>query len=63
MELKFSKEKTLESKKEMNYYGSLCTEMYEILHATPPQDELDFYLSFAKKEMAILNHFVVMGDL
>ena len=37
----------------MNYYGSLCTEMYEILHATPPQDELDFYLSFAKKGMAI----------
>lgn len=31
-----------------NYYGSLCTEMYEILHAQPPQDELEFYLSYAK---------------
>lgn len=33
-----------------NYYGSLCTEMYEILHAEAPQDELDFYLSYAKKK-------------
>ena len=32
-----------------NYYGSLCTEMYEILHETAPQDELDFYLSYAKE--------------
>lgn len=28
-----------------NYYGSLCTEMYEILHKQAPRDELDFYLS------------------
>ena len=32
-----------------NYYGSLCTEMYEILHKKAPQDELDFYLSYAEK--------------
>ena len=30
---------------EKNYYGNLCTEMYEILHAEAPQDELNF-LSF-----------------
>lgn len=37
-----------------NYYGSLCTEMYELLHETAPQDELDFYLSYAKKGKRIL---------
>ena len=37
-----------------NYYGSLCTEMYEILHREAPQDELAFYLSYAKKGMKIL---------
>ena len=37
-----------------NYYGSLCTEMYELLHPEAPQDELHFYLSYAKKEMSIL---------
>lgn len=37
-----------------NYYGNLCTEMYEILHKEPPQDELNFYMSYAKKGMAIL---------
>lgn len=37
-----------------NYYGSLCTEMYEILHPTAPKDELDFYLSYAEKGKAIL---------
>ena len=37
-----------------NYYGRLCTEMYEILHKTPPEDELQFYLSYAKKHMKIL---------
>lgn len=37
-----------------NYYGSLCTEMYEILHQNAPQDELDFYLSYAEKGMSIL---------
>ena len=37
-----------------NYYGSLCTEMYEILHEKAPQDELEFYLSYAEKEMSIL---------
>ena len=29
-----------------NYYGRLCTKMYEILHRTAPQDELAFYLSY-----------------
>lgn len=37
-----------------NYYGSLCTEMYEILHKKAPNDELEFYLSYAKKEEKIL---------
>lgn len=37
-----------------NYYGSLCTEMYEILHESAPADELQFYLSYAKKGMKIL---------
>ena len=37
-----------------NYYGSLCTRMYEILHEKAPQDELDFYLSYAKKGERIL---------
>ena len=32
-----------------NYYGNLCTEMYEILHSEAPSDELDFYLSYAEK--------------
>lgn len=42
------------SHSEQNYYGSLCTEMYEILHGKAPQDELDFYLSYAKKGEKIL---------
>lgn len=37
-----------------NYYGSLCTKMYEILHPSAPQDELDFYISFANKSDLIL---------
>lgn len=37
-----------------NYYGSLCTKMYEILHETAPADELAFYLSYAKKGDRIL---------
>lgn len=37
-----------------NYYGNLCTEMYEILHSEAPQDELDFYLSYAQKGLSIL---------
>lgn len=40
--------------KKQNYYGSLCTEMYEILHEQAPQDELDFYLSYAEKGEKIL---------
>lgn len=37
-----------------NYYDNLCTEMYEILHDKAPQDELDFYLSYAEKNKKIL---------
>lgn len=37
-----------------NYYGSLCTEMYEILHPNAPEDELAFYLSYAEKGKKIL---------
>lgn len=37
-----------------NYYGSLCTEMYEILHEKAPWDELGFYLSYAEKGKKIL---------
>ena len=44
-----------------NYYGSLCTEMYEILHREAPQDELAFYLSYAKKGMKILEPFCGSG--
>lgn len=37
-----------------NYYGRLCTEMYEILHEKAPQDELNFYMSYARKGQHIL---------
>lgn len=40
-----------------NYYGSLCTEMYEILHKKAPQDELEFYLSYAEKGMSFSSHY------
>ena len=42
------------SELKQNYYGSLCTEMYEILHEQVPKDELNFYLSYAEKGMKIL---------
>lgn len=42
------------SELKQNYYGSLCTEMYEILHVEAPQDELFFYLSYAKNKERIL---------
>lgn len=38
----------------VNYYGSLCTEMYERLHPQAPKDELEFYLSYAKPGQQIL---------
>lgn len=44
-----------------NYYGSLCTEMYEILHREAPQDELQFYLSYAEKGMSILEPLCSSG--
>lgn len=37
-----------------NYYGDLCTEMYEILHEKAPEDELNFYLSYAEPGMKML---------
>lgn len=37
-----------------NYYGSLCTELYEILHEKAPEDELDFYVSYAENGKKIL---------
>ncbi|CAM2949470.1 class I SAM-dependent methyltransferase [Helicobacter burdigaliensis] len=37
-----------------NYYASLCTRMYEILHKEAPKDELEFYLAYAKKGERIL---------
>ena len=37
-----------------NYYGSLSTEMYEILHREAPKDELEFYLSYAREGMSVL---------
>ena len=41
-------------KMKQNYYGSLCTELYELLHKEAPMDELDFYLSYAEKDKKIL---------
>ncbi|MGO5092759.1 class I SAM-dependent methyltransferase [Clostridium sp. LCP25S3_F10] len=38
----------------INYYGSLCTTMYELLHPVAPEDELKFYLQYAKDGMKIL---------
>ena len=37
-----------------NDYGSLCTEMYELLHKEAPEDELAIYLSYARPGMSIL---------
>lgn len=45
-----------------NYYGSLCTEMYEILHKEAPQEELEFYLSYAEKEMSILERLYAEAE-
>lgn len=38
----------------INYYGSLCTVMYELLHPIAPEDELQFYLQYANEKMNIL---------
>lgn len=40
--------------KETNYYGNLCTQMYELLHPIADEDELNFYLSYAQENMKIL---------
>lgn len=39
---------------QQNYYGSLCTELYELLHPEAPREELDFYLSYAAPGQRIL---------
>ena len=46
----------------INYYGALCTMMYEELYRDTPQDELEFYLSYAKKEANILEALVGVED-
>ena len=46
-----------------NYYGSLCTEMYEILHKDAPQDELLFYLSYAEKEFELNTESFMSGRM
>ncbi|WP_305082167.1 class I SAM-dependent methyltransferase [Oceanotoga teriensis] len=38
----------------INYYGNLCTKMYEILHPYVEEEELQFYLSYAKQNKKIL---------
>ena len=38
-----------------NYYGNLCTKMYEILHKEAPADELDFIFLMQKKEKRFWN--------
>ncbi|MFR5863906.1 MAG: class I SAM-dependent methyltransferase [Acutalibacteraceae bacterium] len=42
------------AKMKKNDYGRLCTEMYELLHKEAPEDELAFYLSYARPGMSIL---------
>ncbi len=53
-EIKHNLEELRVNKLKQNYYGSLCTEMYEILHETASANELQFYLSYAEKGMKIL---------
>lgn len=39
----------------MSYYGSLCTQMYELDKPNAPEEELKFYMNYAKsKNMKIL---------
>lgn len=39
----------------MSYYGKLCTQLYELDKPTAPEEELDFYMSYAQdKELKIL---------
>ena len=45
-----------------NYYGSLCSDMYEILHKQAPQDELNFYLSYAEKGKKFQNLYAAVED-
>lgn len=40
--------------KDINYYDTLCSQMYNILHNEAPEDELNFYLSYAQKKQNIL---------
>lgn len=36
------------------YYGSLCSRFYDIDKPTAPKEELNFYLSYMRKGMSIL---------
>ncbi|KAB3529820.1 class I SAM-dependent methyltransferase [Alkaliphilus serpentinus] len=39
----------------MNFYGSLCTQLYDLDKPKPPEDEFDFYLGYFKnKDIKIL---------
>lgn len=51
-----------EKKPVKNYYGSLCTEMYEFLHCHASEEELAFYLSYAKEGMRILEPLCGSGQ-
>ena len=48
-------------KNEINRYGNLCVEMYEILHREAPSDELNFYLSYAQAGKKILEPLCASG--
>ena len=37
-----------------NYYGELCSKMYDLLHPEAPEDELAFYMSYAGDDTKIL---------
>lgn len=45
----------MKGREEMRYYGSLCTQMYDLDKPHAPEKELQFYLQFAaNKDMKIL---------
>lgn len=42
------------NREETNDYGNLCTQMYELLHPAADEQELEFYLSYARPGQKIL---------
>lgn len=36
------------NREKTNDYGNLCTQMYELLHPAADEQELEFYLSYAR---------------